>query len=384
MMSDTQILVNRGICGKLKIVSNTMHWFIKLWLILLAIIFILGFILFIRPKFISEKQISNSEISGIIWRNERWSGVIRVKGDILSVPGSVVTAEPGTKILVETAADKSNMDFIPIHNRAGINDSPTTISSIRHGEPFLDEGQKISIRLAKFFAAGTKEQPITIESAALNKSPYDFNTFSIYSGIIANTKLSNYRRLEVGNVTIRNSAFSDIGECAVCTTRANPNILHNTFNNSLRDYIWIEQGSPVVKGNIFLPAKANGVVIDPKRLGSPKILNNEFQLPGKSSVYFLSGNEKNGGIVSNNLFAAGDITIPCDSRVKISQNHIKSNLQFIKSGNCVGEIKIGLNYWEIESPEEVTRVKVIGTEKQFKVVIEGVLPKPPLNIGVKI
>lgn len=366
-----------------------MHWFFKVWLFLGALILALVFILFIRPKFLSVEEVANSEKFGLITRNEHWSGVIRVTGDILAFPGTRIDVAPGTQILVSTQGDKFNFDKIPVHQKAGVNDSINTISGIRPGEPFLDEGQKISIRLNKFFALGTKEQPIIFESAAQNKSPYDFNKISINQGTLANTHLADYRRLEVDNVTIQDSTLSDVGECAVCInkqglgqrTNNNASLIKNTFTHTLRDYIWVDGGSPLIAGNTFLPTKGNGVVIDPKRLGAPRIIGNEFQLPGESSVYFLTGDEKLGGIVSSNLFAAGDITIPCDSRVNISGNHIKSNLKFIKSGNCVGEYKVGLNYWEIASPEEVINSRIIGAEAKFKVVVDGVLSQPPSSIG---
>ena len=337
------------------------------------------FVLFFRPRLLPETLVANSEVYGIIWQNERWSGEIRVTGDVLALPGVTVTVSPGTRILVENTGDKSNMDFIPIHQQFGVSDAPTPIAGIRHGEPFLDEANKISLRFFKLIATGTKEQPIIIDSAATSKSPYDLNTIFIASGALINVNLAHYRRLEVGSVTINNDTFTDIGECAVCISRASPTILNSTFDRSLRDYIWVERGSPLIEGNLFLSIKGNGIVVDPERLGAPKIIANDFQLPGQSAVYFLSGGEKVGGIITNNLFAAGDITIPCDSKVKIYQNHIKSNLNFIKSGNCAGQYQIGLNYWEISDPKSVIKERVIGTEPKFKVLIDGVLlerPKP--------
>ncbi len=358
-----------------------MHWFLKLWIVILIITFFLGFVLFISPKLLPENLISNSEKYGIIWSDERWSGEIRITGDILTVPGATITVTPGTKILIENSGDRSNMDLIPIHNRSGVNDSPETMGDIRHGEPFLDEGQKISLRIFKMLALGTKEQPIIINSAAINKSPYDIDTISIRNGILSNVYLSHYRKLAVGSVIIKHALFTEVGECSVCASKASPTISESVFDKSLRNYIFIVRGSPTIDHNLFFPIKGNGIEIDPQRVGSPKIFNNEFQIPGQSAISLLTGGEKNGGVISNNLFAAGDISIPCDSKVRIFDNHIKSNLNFIKSGNCNGEYHIGLNYWEINNPQNVVKERVIGTEPKFKVLIDGVLAQSPKNVG---
>lgn len=358
-----------------------MHWFFKILIVFGLIGFTVAFILFIRPKLLSVKEIKNSEKYGIIWQNENWGGVVRITGDILALPGARIDVLPGTKILIANQRDKSNMDFIPIHLKSGVNGEPQEIFGIKHGEAFLDEGQKISVRIFKFYAKGTKLQPIIITSDTDTKSPYDVNTIWINSGILSNVSLSSFRRLEIGpNVIVADSFMSDIGECGVCIERGRPQVLNNIFNGTLRDYIWVNKASPLISGNNFLPTRGNGIVVDPKRLGSPKILKNEFQLPEYSSVLFLTGAEKTGATVENNLFAAGDITIPCDSRINLRNNHIKSNLRFLKSGNCVGEFKVGANYWEMNSEENIIQEKIIDKEPEFQIFLKDVLKNPPGDI----
>ncbi len=361
-----------------------MHWFFKVLIVLGLFGFFIVFILFIRPKLLPIKQIINSEKYGIILQSERWGGVIRVTGDILVVPGARIDVDPGTQILIVTSGDKSNMDLIPLHLKSGVNAEPEDIFGVMHGEPFYDEGQKISLRFFKFYAKGTSQQPVILASDTDTKSPYDINTIWINSGILSNVKLASFRRLEIGpNVIISESSISDSGECGVCILRGKPQVLNSIFNGTLRNYIWVERASPLISGNTFLPTKGNGVVVNPKRFGSPKILNNKFQLPGYSGVYFLEGGEKKGGEITSNFFAAGDITIPCDSKVSVTQNHIKSNLRFLKSGNCVGSITIGENYWEVDSPEKIVNERVIEKELDFTVNIKEVLKSPPKNAGEK-
>lgn len=327
-------------------------------------------------------KVSDTSKSGIIWQNEVWSGTIKINGDLLSLPGIRVDVTPGTQILVANHGDKSNFDLIPAHQKFGVNDTGITLEQVRQGEPFLDEGQKISIRLGRFYANGTKNQPILFTSDTVSKSPYDFNKIYIGQGTMSYIHFAAFRRLEIGSdVTIRDSIFTDIGECAVCIYKGAPTILNNVFTKSLRDHIWVLQASPRIINNLFLPIDGSAIVIDPKKRGAPNILNNEFQNPQGSAVKFLSGDEKTGGVLAKNLFAAGDIRLPCDSRVLILQNHIKSNIKFEKSGNCVGNFHLGLNYWEIFAPEQVISARIYGTEPGFKTELNGVLSTPPKDSG---
>lgn len=359
-----------------------MHWFLKLVLVLLSIFIIGFFTVFVRPLLFGPKLVSNSEKYGIIWQNERWSGVIRVTGDLYAIPGTKVEVLQGTQILVSPQGDRSNLDFNPKHSKSGVNSSGEVDDQIRPGEPFLDEKQKISIRLWDLEIKGSREQPVSLISSADHKSPYDFNKISIHSGILIKVNFAGFRRLEIGsNTTVRDSNFTEIGECAVCIRSGNPTILNNTFTKTLRDYIWVDRASPRITHNLFLSSKGNGIVVNPGKNGHPEISNNEFQLPNYFAVLFLTGDERLGGVIVKNLFSSGDIGLPCDSRVEILQNHIKSNLTFLKSGNCVGSFLVGLNYWEINDPDQVVTSRVTGTEVSFKVNLNGVLRQPPKDVG---
>lgn len=359
-----------------------MHWFLKLCIIFFAITLAAFFLIGVRPKLVPASKVSNTEKFGVIWQNEVWSGTIRITGDLISLPGIRIDVTPGTQILVVNHGDKSNFDLIPSHQKSGVNSSGVTLEQIRPGEPFLDEGQKISIRLARFYANGIKGQPITITSDAQNRSPYDFNKILVSAGTMSNMHFSAFRRLEIGsNVTVRDSTFTDIGECAVCTSRGAPTVLNNVFIKSLRDHIWASGSSPRITNNLFLPIKGNSIILDPKGKGHPQILHNEFQNPDGAAVFLLSGGEKVGGVIVQNVFAAGNIRLPCDSKVQIFQNHIKSNISFEKSGNCVGDFQIGLNYWEIPTADLVVKARMIGIEPSFKIILAGILRVPSQGVG---
>ncbi len=359
-----------------------MHWFLKLCIIFFVLTLSGFFFVGVRPKLVPAIKVANTEKYGVIWQNEDWYGTIKISGDLISLPGIVVNVAPGTQILVLNHGDKFNLDAIPVHQKSGVNSSGLALEQIKPGEPFLDEGQKVSIRLSRFYANGTKNEPIIFTSDNANKSPYDFNKIAIAKGTMSFIYFSAFRRLEIGSyVTVRDSIFTDIGECALCITHGNPTILNNVFTKSLRDHIWVVNASPRIVNNLFLPVKGSAIVVDPKRKGYPQILNNQFQNPTGMAIHFLSGGEKEGAVVANNIFSAGDIKLPCDSKASILQNHIKSNIAFEKSGNCIGGYQLGLNYWEIFSQDQVVSARVTGTEPSFEVTLNGILRQPPKNIG---
>lgn len=367
-----------------------LHWFLRL--ALMALLFLGAWFIFayLLPKILPQAVIANESRSGLILRNERWKGEVRVTGDIWSVPGAVVTVEPGTRITVESKKDKFNLHWLPWDLRSGINREEESFG-VRKGEPFWDEKEKVQVIFAKLYALGTKEQPILIESETRRPgSPYDFNVLSLEQGVLSHVRASNYRQLRVGNnVTIRDSYFENVSECAICANYSSPTIANNIFNGALREYIRIVGGSSRISDNVFKPSGAEGslagregVVIDPKRIGAPVVYHNNFEMPGQVAVRFLSGDEENGGAVSLNNFAGGStIVIPCDSRVKIIQNEISGLVELSNSGNCVGSMVLGPNYWYTKDRMAILREKVIGREAGFEVLIPSVLSSSPSGAG---
>ncbi|MFH0937146.1 MAG: right-handed parallel beta-helix repeat-containing protein [Candidatus Daviesbacteria bacterium] len=360
-----------------------LHWFLRIVLISLAVLILYFIVGFFIPKILPVSHLSNISKYGLIFRNEKWSGEIKIVGDIWALPGTIVTINPGTKILVAERGDKFNVHFLPWLTWSGLNTGEERFG-VRNGELFWDEGQKIQIHLAKLYALGTKQQPIIITSDVnYPGSPYDFNIFALDQGILSNVQMSNYRRLEIGDkVTIRDSYFKNAGECAVCISFANPSIINNIFENTLRQYIWIEGGNPKISDNLFMNAKGKGIVIDPKTYGSPLIYHNSFEMPQQTALEFLGGGEEQGGAVSFNYFSGGSaITIPCDSKVKFIQNKIIGTFKFARSGNCIGQFTLGPNYWDCSDKKAVLREKIINREPQFEVLLPIILTGPPEDLG---
>lgn len=358
------------------------HWFITLFLSIAILFAILFFIFFCIPRILPEAELSNTQKQGIIFRNERWSGEITVTGDIWAFPGSKVEIMPGTKVLVSNS-DHSNLHYLPWDLRSGLNVGKTSFG-VKNGELFRDEGNKIQLNFAKIYAIGTKEQPIEITSkGSYPPSPYDFNGISINEGILSFVKISNYRQMTIGdNVTIRDSELTNSGECAVCIEYNSPTVANNVFSKNVRNYIWILGGSPKISDNLFGVSKGTGIIFDPKIIGMPIIYHNSFEMPEQIALKILSGDEDEGGVVAFNDFAGGStILLPCNSKLKFIQNQIRGRIELANSGNCIGSLVMGPNYWLSSDRNAIIKEKFINKESNFQIILPSILTSTPSTTG---
>lgn len=333
------------------------------------------------PRILPVDLVSNTSKSGLIFRREEWSGEIKVKGDIWAMPGTTVSVKPGSKILVVKEGDSFNLHWMPWELRSGLNTGEESFG-VDNGELYWDERQKIQIHLSKFFVWGTKEQPVEIRSEETRPgSPYDFNVIKMDEGILSNVRMSNYRKFIVGDkVTIRESEFKNVGECAVCAEYVSPSIFKNSFEGTLRTNILVIGGSPKINDNLFT-GSGEGITVDPKKIGAPIIYHNNFEL-GAVALKFLTGSETVGGAVALNDFSGPSaITIPCDSKVKFVQNQIKGVLKLAPSGNCGGSLVLGPNYWLSKDRQAILREKIVGREQRFEVLLPSVLQSSPSGVG---
>ncbi len=340
----------------------------------------------VLPRLLPEKQVSNAQRSGLIWRNERWSGEVTIVGDIWSLPGSTVTVTPGTKIVVRKEGDVFNLDPLPWHHKSSVNTGAED-HGVRTGEPFWEEQQKIQIHFSRLVAVGAQNLPIYIQSdGARPGSPYDFNVISVQKGALSFVQMSDYRRFEVGNdVVINNSRFTNVGECAICIDFTSPRIFNNIFGSSLREAIWIEGGQPIITDNLFEPSLKTGIIVQPAQQGQPIISHNDFELQNRVALMYVSGNEyPHGGRVDYNVFAGGTgIVIPCDTKIAFENNDIHGILYLIKDTNCGGTLTLGPNYWQTKEPNAVIRERIMGVEPELILKIPQVLSNPPPEVGIR-
>lgn len=358
------------------------HWFITLFFSILILVILYFFVFFFIPKVLPEAELVNTQKQGIIFRNEKWRGEITITGDIWAFPGAKVEIEPGTRILINKE-DHFNLHYFPWDLRSGLNTDKESFG-VKNGELFRDERQKIQLNFAKLYALGSKEIPIEIYPVGYDSSsPYDFNGMSVNEGVLAFVKMSNYRRLTIGDkVTIRDSEFNNSGECAICVEYNSPTIAGNVFNKNLRNYISIIGGSPKINDNLFLQSKGDGIVVDPKRFGAPIIYYNTFEMPNQIALKLLSGGEEDGGVVAFNNFAGSNkIVIPCDTNITFIQNQIRGMIEFVKPLTCKGSFVIGANYWFSKDRNAIIKEKFLGKEPELEIIIPALLSSPPINVG---
>lgn len=363
------------------IIYWSMHWFWKLLIAVGVALFIWFTVFLILPKMMPQEVVANSAVHGLLIRNQIWEGTIRVTGDLITGPYTVITLKPGAKLLVAIDGDKSNFDLLPWHNKNGINVNKE-YRGVRPGEPFWNEKNKIQLHFHKLVAIGTKQQPIIISSDAVPGSPYDFNVISVDSGVLSNAVVSNYRRFEVGkDVTVRSSRLTNTGECAICITSGRPSIINNVFSSNLREYIRVDRGSPQIADNEFEKSTGAGIRIDPVRIGAPLIFHNNFEMSQTLAIDVVGGGENQGGTVFLNRFSGGTIIqVPCNSRLKFLQNSILGVVSF-STGSCIGSYTFGSNYWGAQDFPTIMSDQIILKEKQFRVSIPVILKEPPIQVG---
>ncbi len=365
----------------MKIHLPRIHWFFYFLITLLftgwSYLILAYGLAFILP----EKKVSNSTVSGLLVRNQIWEGEITIVGDLFTTPGTVVTIKPGTIVKILAVGDRFNLSYWPWDLKSGIN-TGETYHGVNTNEPFRDEKQKIQVHFSYLNAIGTKEQPIYFRSAADHPSPYDINVISVKHGIIASTMLSHYRRLEITNdVSIRDSVLREVGECAVCSSYGKPSVINNIFEQTLRQSILVEGGNPRIADNLFLNLSGQGIVVDPMRVGSPVIINNVFEMPGKDALVLLTGLETNPGEVQYNRFSGNStIRIACDSQIKLSQNSILGLVAFIGNG-CGGEYTFGPNFWGVNDVRTILQERILNKDREFTINIPTVLTVPPMGVG---
>ena len=148
----------------------------------------------------------------------------------------------------------------------------------------------------------------------------------------------------------------------------------------MRDHIFIIGASPKITDNIFFQPSPGGsaILLDPQVVGNPQISHNDFELLFQPAIKVVTGSEQRGGEVDFNNFGGNSlIEIPCDSKLKFSNNQIRGTVKMSHSGNCVGKLIFGPNYWFSIDKEVILKEKFMNKELQFIIEIPELLTKIP-------
>lgn len=360
-----------------------MHWFFKFLFAVLIILSIWVLFTEIIPRILPPRTMSDTEVYGIQLQSEIWQGTIHITGDLITPHGASITVLPGTRIIINKDGDRSNLDLLPWHLKAGLNTGKYYFG-VRNGEYFWDESQKIHLFISKFIAIGTKEQPIIITSNTniQTGSPYDISAIKISQGVLSNVIASNYRRMEIGDrVTVRSSTFTNVAECALCVISSDPSIIKNYFGKALREDIWVGGGDPQITDNYFSSDGVTGIRVDPEITGEPLISHNDFEMPLKLAIDISTGDEDHGGEISYNIFSGNStLKIACDSRMNIFNNDIFGIVTF-PVGGCASKLSIGPNFWGTNNISQIYQAKVLKKDPNLVFSIPAVLNSPPPGVG---
>lgn len=263
-------------------------------LIILIILITLGVGGFFLYSSIPQ-QVHNKDVSGILVRNQIWSGQINVIGDILVMPWVTLTILPGTTVIVSANKDTNNLfgretcDGIKNYDMLiGIKREDTYTCGVHLNEPYRDEKNHISIAiLGTLKAVGTEENRIVFRSNSQNPTMYDWNSFGIRNGILSYANLENYRVIDTaGDVEISHNNLKNIGECGICANSDKAKILFNTISYAGHELIDMHNSSPVIRQNNLGPnPDYSCITIDG---GSPQVTGNIIEGCGSAISLLVS------------------------------------------------------------------------------------------------
>jgi hypothetical protein len=200
---------------------------------------IAGYFYFSRGRFVVK--------SGVLNKDEVWSGTIHVTGDINVIEGVTLTILPGTVIKVALTDDQHKG-----------RDEPMTDIYFPKDPPFYEK-EKITIYIGGILnAVGTADNRIIFTSDSENPTTYDWRGIDIVHGrleyAIVEYAQGNIQIQHSSDVVIANNIIRNSLTCCICIGHSNqlsPQILNNDVYNCGHEGIDYAGGSAIIKGNYF-------------------------------------------------------------------------------------------------------------------------------------
>ncbi len=200
---------------------------------------IAGYFYFSRGRFVVK--------SGVLNKDEIWSGTIHVTGDIDVIEGATLTILPGTVIKVALTDDQHKGRDEPITGDVHFPKDP----------PFYEK-EKITIRISGTLnAIGTPDNMIVFTSESATPTTQDWGGLDIFHGRLeyAIVEYAQYNNIQhSSDVVIANSIIRNILADCIGIGHSNPispQILNNEIYNCGHEGIDLAGGSAIIKGNYF-------------------------------------------------------------------------------------------------------------------------------------
>lgn len=251
-------------------IRKALFLLVTLGLIIVSTIAILAFI---------PTSVSDTKVSGLHLRPERWSGTITIVGDTAFAPWVNLTIEPGTKILFDKNPDIPNTNWTRFAD-AYIKD---------HNDPTGREGYNQShFDLAsRVIAIGTKQQPIIFTSAQPKPEYADWDQLIVFGGsVLDHVELSYaHNGIYIGNdtvlfdggkgVTVTNSTVHDSLWSCIDIWSTNATITSNVIYHCWHQAIGVKRrGMNRIEENTIHDAQLG---INCENQAKPTIINNHFE-----------------------------------------------------------------------------------------------------------
>jgi len=253
-----------------------------------------------------EEPAVNRTTHGIIARDEIWRDEIHITGDIVVMGCATLTIEPGTRVLIAANRDEDNQNTGSIEMRQGIKQEDNHEGGIHYHEPYLDEGNHISIRVdGTFNAVGTEDNMIVITSDSDSPTMYDWNYLNFNEGTLSYCIVEYYRFITPGEKSVvSHNILRHIGAAGIGCGKGSPIIEYNEISDAGHEAVDMHGGSPTIRYNHLGPVPGNvGIIIDG---GSPAITGNTIEGCSFGILFISDGSTP---IIEDNTFRNNECDI---------------------------------------------------------------------------
>jgi len=240
--------------------------------------------------------------SGTIWRNETWSGTIRVTGDIWVKPGASVTILPGTTVFLAAHKDDQHRGDEVQEFYEGKRDPASTI-----------EYSKSHISVwSKIVARGTANNRIVFTSDSLSPNYADWQQISLQP-----ESVFEYCVIEYGRGTDIYSSYQDSEDDSIT-------ISHSIFRHMFWGAIVPHYCSPQVTRNLIYDVGHAGFEVFGK--GSAPLFAHNIVVHTRCGVGWGFSDEGISPIVEHNILIDNDgsMWIGKGNTGTIGYNHVTS------------------------------------------------------------
>jgi parallel beta-helix repeat protein len=242
--------------------------------LVIAIIFILIFSIY-------PEEIDDTNISGFKLRSQKWSGIIKVTGDVIFFPFSTLTILPGTKVYFEKLrdADLPDEEWISSADKF-IKDADDPTGKKGY------EKNHFSI-YGKIIAIGTEELPITFTSAEKNPEYADWDKLTLLEDSL----------LEYVNLSFAHNGITIVGKDVT--------IRKSIIHDSLWSCIDIYSKGNIIEDNEIYHCWHQGIGV--KKENENEIISNHIHDSMLSVNCELGSSPK----IKNNLIWAAPLNLNC-------------------------------------------------------------------------